>query len=537
MIAIAKLGLTLIFIWIIYRVQHAIVKSRERYAHARANGCVPPTAYLPSSLFLPFGLDKLINVLRSDAAKRFPPFMLAEFETHGHTYTQHAAGTFVVLTREPENIQALLGTRFRDFDLGGDRRGNFSALAGQGVFTQEGEAWAQSRALLRPQFAKAHIADLSSLELHVQRFISRAESDVAGTSASVDFQALFFSLTLDSSTEFLFGKSISALEREKIQDTGSGSLGPVDAFNTVLKWLAKRGRLGDFYWLAGGKQWRDCVRVLHRFVDELVQQALALRTTQGNADAGVEHKVFLNALLEQVQDVAAVRNHLLAILIAGRDTTASLLGWIFYLLARDTRVLGKLKGEIVGVLGEGNEMSEPSYEQLNKMKYLTQIINETLRIYPVAPLNGRVASRDTVLPVGGGSDGRSPIFVRQGAKCAYNLFALHRRQDFFGSDANEFRPERWDEEPTASSKAAGWRYLPFNLGPRSCMGQQLALVQAAYVTCRLVQHFKVIEADLEKHESLAGPSDPSTEYGLPDGVRYEVGLVMEPADGVWVRLK
>jgi hypothetical protein len=75
--------------------------------------------------------------------------MLAEFETHGHTYTQHAAGTFVVLTREPENIQALLGTRFRDFDLGGDRRGNFSALAGQGVFTQEGEAWAQSRALLR----------------------------------------------------------------------------------------------------------------------------------------------------------------------------------------------------------------------------------------------------------------------------------------------------------------------------------------------------------------------------------------------------
>jgi cytochrome P450 len=75
--------------------------------------------------------------------------MLAEFESHGHTYTQHAAGTFVVITREPENIQALLGTKFRDFNLGADRRGNFAALVGQGVFTQEGEEWAKSRALLR----------------------------------------------------------------------------------------------------------------------------------------------------------------------------------------------------------------------------------------------------------------------------------------------------------------------------------------------------------------------------------------------------
>jgi hypothetical protein len=62
--------------------------------------------------------------------------MLAEFETRGHAYTQHAAGAFVVITREPENIQALLGARFRDFDLGADRRGNF---AGQGVFTRRVE--------------------------------------------------------------------------------------------------------------------------------------------------------------------------------------------------------------------------------------------------------------------------------------------------------------------------------------------------------------------------------------------------------------
>lgn len=69
-----------------------------------------------------------------------------------------------------------------------------------------------------------------------------------------------------------------------------------------------------------------------------------------------------------------------------------------------------------------------------------------LRTHPVLPCNSRVAATDTVLPVGGGTDGLSPIFVAKGTMIAYHVSALHRRKDLWGPDADEYRPERWVDE-------------------------------------------------------------------------------------------
>lgn len=77
------------------------------------------------------------------------------------------------------------------------------------------------------------------------------------------------------------------------------------------------------------------------------------------------------------------------------------------------------------------------------MKYLRACLNESLRLYPVVPLNSREALEDTILPRGGGEDGMAPIFVPKGGLVSWNLWALHRRKDYFGEDAEEFRPERW----------------------------------------------------------------------------------------------
>ena len=89
-----------------------------------------------------------------------------------------------------------------------------------------------------------------------------------------------------------------------------------------------------------------------------------------------------------------------------------------------------------------------------------------LRLYPPVPVNLREAVQDTVLPVGGGPDGRSPIFISKGTAVYYSAFALHRRKDVYGPDANEFRPERW------TTLRPGWCYVPFNGGPRICIGRK-----------------------------------------------------------------
>lgn len=89
-----------------------------------------------------------------------------------------------------------------------------------------------------------------------------------------------------------------------------------------------------------------------------------------------------------------------------------------------------------------------------------------MRLHPVIPTNAREAARDTTIPYGGGPDGSAPLLVKKGMLVMYNLYAMHRREDIFGDDAAAFVPERWE------TLRPGWNYLPFNGGPRICMGRE-----------------------------------------------------------------
>lgn len=91
-----------------------------------------------------------------------------------------------------------------------------------------------------------------------------------------------------------------------------------------------------------------------------------------------------------------------------------------------------------------------------------------LRLQPPVPFNFRVSTKDTSLPIGGGPDGLSPVYIKKDTMVAYSVFAMHRRTDLWGKDAAFFRPERWEE-----NAKHGWEYLPFNGGPRICLGRKL----------------------------------------------------------------
>jgi len=112
-----------------------------------------------------------------------------------------------------------------------------------------------------------------------------------------------------------------------------------------------------------------------------------------------------------------------------------------------------------------------------------------LRLYPVFPQMNRVALVDTILPTGGGSDGKSPIFAPAGTGFDTSWYNLHRLKSVWGEDADEFKPERWQ-----TFKPETWQYLPFGGGPRSCLGRTKALVEASYVIVRLMREFAHIES-------------------------------------------
>lgn len=236
------------------------------------------------------------------------------------------------------------------------------------------------------------------------------------------------------------------------------------------------------------------------------------------AEKGSDEKhryVFLHELCAQTPNRLKIRAELLNILLAGRDTTASLLSNLWFELSRRPAIYERLRAEVDALSNNNDEL--PTFETLKDMKYLRALINESLRLYPIVPANNRQATRDTVLPMGGGADGRSPVLVRKGEMAHWSLWSMHRRKDLYGEDAEEFRPERWLDEGGRKGLRVGWEFLPFNGGPRICIGreyylirtlelealwggvadlevEQFALMEASYVTVRLMQEFGGIES-------------------------------------------
>ncbi|KAH2919589.1 hypothetical protein KXW25_004899 [Aspergillus fumigatus] len=457
-----------------------------QYRFARAHNCqAPPRLASKDPLF---GLDTIYATIQNVKEHKFLERAQARFDAVGHTIQTRRLLQTIIFTRDPQNIKTILSLRFKDYALG-HRYKTFGPLLGHGIFTTDGEHWAQSRAMIRPNFVREQVADLAIFEAQMADLLELIPND----GRTVDLQDLFFSYTIDSATEFLFGQSVQSLKKRR---SGGRDAHAEDdfasAFNYAQHAIATRIRLGPLAAFYRDRKVERCNRVCHALVEQFVDKALEVRAQGGRVDEKTledgdgEKKpryVFLHGLAQQTGDRRRIRDEVMNVLLAGRDTTASLLSNLFFMLAKHPRIWARLRDEVAPLNGR-----PPTYEQLRNLTYVKYCLNESLRLHPVVPGNARFAITDTVLPVGGGPDGQSPVFVPKGGIVTYSVWSMHRREDIYGPDANEFRPERWaDLRP-------GWVYLPFNGGPRICVGQQYALTEAGYVTVRLAQQFAVLES-------------------------------------------
>lgn len=206
---------------------------------------------------------------------------------------------------------------FRWADFGyGLRRQIFFPLLGDGIFTQDGVAWKHSREMLRPQFSRQQYQDLDILREHVDDLINC----ILEKGQSLDLQPLLFRFTLDTTSAFLFGESTYSLRANQSGE----DIQFAESFDIAQDYVVKRYQYLDLYWLIGGRRFREACASVHHFIENIVDRRLT-KPEKSHQEKG--RYVFIDAIAEDSRDRTALRDQLINILLAGRDTTACLLSW------------------------------------------------------------------------------------------------------------------------------------------------------------------------------------------------------------------
>ena len=309
------------------------------------------------------GLDFIATAKKNRRSHTVLQAGLERFKKLGNTFTLKTAGRHITLTIEPENLKAILSLQFKNWSLGSERKRNFFPLLGHGIFTTDGAAWQNSRDMLRPNFVRAQVGDLKTFERHIENLIHAIPRD----RSTVDLGPLFFRLTIDSATEFLFGESTNCLAQGTYTESTSRF---AEAFNRSQDYIGDSSRLGPFARLFASKKFQEDCKFVHDFVDTYVEKALVSRKTH-DPEKGDDRYVFSQELATQTQDKERIRSELLNVLLAGRDTTASLLSNVWFELAKRPDVWAKLQQEISHLNGE-----RPTFAEIKELKYLRFVFNE-----------------------------------------------------------------------------------------------------------------------------------------------------------------
>ena len=360
------------------------------------------------------------------------------------------------------------------------------AIFGQGLLTSEGDFWHRQRRLAAPAFHAQRVAGYGDA------MVQDTERMLAGWQPSElrDVHADMMGLTLRIAAKTLFNAEVD----EDVADIGQ-------TFNTLAEEIAVRVRrpflIPDFIPTPSNVRY---VRGVRR-VDQLVTTIIKERQAQGG-DRGDLLSMLMLARDDEDQPMTErqLRDEVITLLLAGHETTALALSWTWYLLSQHPDVDAKLTTELRQVLGG----RAPAVSDLPRLRYTEQVVTEAMRLYPPAWGFGREALADC--EIGG-------YAIRAGTTVIISPWVSHRDPRYF-EEPMTFRPERWANDFAA--KLPRFAYIPFGGGPRICIGNRFAMMEAVLILATVAQRFQ-LEWQRDR------PVVP-----LPS-------ITLRPKNGVWVK--
>ncbi|KAK1267373.1 hypothetical protein QJS04_geneDACA000249 [Acorus gramineus] len=356
-------------------------------------------------------------------------------------------------------------------------------LFGSGFAIAEGPLWTVRRRAVVPSLHKKYLSVIVDKVFAkcAQRLVENLRPS-ALSGGAVNMEEKFSQLTLDVIGLSLFNYNFDSLTSDS----------PViDAVYTALKEAEARSTDILPYWkikllckvIPRQIKAEKAVAIIRKTVEELVAKCKEIVEAEGERIVGEEYinetdPSILRFLLASREEVSSIqlRDDLLSMLVAGHETTGSVLTWTLYLLSKNPSSLTKAQEEVDKVL----EGRVPRYEDVKELRYLMRCINESMRLYPHPPVLIRRAQVDDVLP--------GNYKVNAGQDVMISVYNIHRSSQVW-ERAEEFLPERFDlEGPVPNESNTDFRYIPFSGGPRKCVGDQFALLEAIVALAIFLQH-------------------------------------------------
>ncbi len=371
----------------------------------------------------------------------------------------------VVVVNHPDLVEEVLVTRNRQFIKHFALRMARPTL-GNGLLTSEGDFWRRQRRLAQPAFHRERVT------AHGAVMVEYAERMLATWSdgRTLDIQDAMMRLTLEIVAKTLFDADVST-------DAADASAAMEMLLRSFTARVGKLIPMPDFIPTPVNLRFR---RARDR-LDRIIHGIIAARRASG------EDRGDLLSMLLQAQDDAdtttaggggmtdvQLRDEAMTLFMAGHETTANTLAWAWLLLSTHPEVEAKLHAELDEVLPDG----PPTVADLPRLVYAEHVVTEALRLYPTVWLLGREAIEPTV--VGGHR-------IAKGTTVYMSQWVVHRDPRFF-DDPLAYRPERWEEG--MARKIHRYAYFPFGGGPRICIGNGFAMMEAVLLLATIARRFR-----------------------------------------------
>lgn len=356
------------------------------------------------------------------------------------------------LLNHPDYVKHVLVDNSRNYSKATHSNLVFKNVVGDGLITSEGDHWRSQRRLMQPVFHKSRIAALAPIVLtETDKMLNSWQGHYA-RNTPVNIAREMSSLTLAITSRALFGVDLG----EKVHQIG-------DMINRVANLFEKPSNPELLQARADLRQTIDyIIRERRRDFQDTGDLLSAMHLAQDDV-SGVRF------------DETGLRDQLMGLLIAGYETTANALTWTWYLLSQNPSSISLLRQEIRSELAD----RPPSYADLDRLEIVRQVLSEGLRLFPPAWILGRRALAED--EIGG-------FYVAPNTVIAICVYTLHRHPMFW-DDPQVFDPGRFSSD--GSSRRHKFAYIPFGAGPRQCIGNNFALMEASLILASIAQRFEL----------------------------------------------